>query len=128
MPVTDSKVNSKGSHLLSFISQYGLYVLNRRDCLGTPTHQSSVLDLALTNRPLSFSLSLDVFGVVSDHSPLTLTCNTVLPVPPTPPPRWSVGVVDWSYFTSVCEQDFSQIYDEVYRVVSCMTEDSAQSD
>jgi hypothetical protein len=94
----DSVCTAKGERILEMCREKGLTVLNTRDCFGIPTRQQSVLDLAITNKPLLFSLTVDDLDIVSDHS--NLSVHYSLPAPQTQPlpTRWTTADADWELY------------------------------
>jgi exonuclease III len=80
--------SAKSELLFDFCNQQRLSILNVQQAHGVPTRGLSVLDLAITNRPSSFWLAVDQLPLVSDHSPLSITCYLPTHVSPPPPLRW----------------------------------------
>src|SRR5438067_688325 len=90
--------SSSSSATLELCRDHRLTVLNTRDCFGVPTRQRSVLDLAITNSPLLFSLSIDDLDIVSDHSSLSVHYSLpALPRQP-PPSKWSTADANWELY------------------------------
>lgn len=106
IPCKDSE---RSKRLVEFCTDNELHILNQRDAYGVPTRANSVLDLAITNVPDFFTLSIDKFLAVSDHSALTVKYHDIsLPRPPRPP-SWRLKNMDWTAFTANCEEIFSSM-------------------
>lgn len=63
------------------------------------------MDLAITNAPDLFSLSIDNFLAVSDHSSLTVKYHD----PAAPQPRWCLKDIDWDQYAYACQLSFTAI-------------------
>jgi len=100
----DEFSTAKGSMLISRCDHHDLLILNKRDMLGVGTRGNSVLDLALTNKPDLFSMSIDSVPVETDHKPITITCT--IPVPPrsalSTTPKWVLASADWEGYNWEC--------------------------
>ena len=107
----DTVSTSKANHLLHMCTQHNLIILNTRDTPNTPTYQNSTLDLALTNKPQLFRLSLNKIDLASDHS--ALTCTWIPPSTPTTPPplknTWNIPLANWTIFKAECQTSFATL-------------------
>jgi len=128
MELGDSISNSKGSMLCSRCLTHNLLILNRRDLLGVGTRQDSVLDLALTNKPDLFSMTVDMLPLETDHKPITVSCTA--PAPPRDnldtTPKWVMTDADWEGYNHECFRQFSAVEQEWTRLLEAATAASAQ--
>ena len=101
----DSVSSPKGNMLVHRCRRHDLTVLNARDCHGMPTYgKESVLDLAITNKPDLFHMSMHSLPVFSDHEPITVTCSAPVPVRNqlNSSPKWVMATADWEGYDLEC--------------------------
>jgi len=122
----DSISTSKANHLLHMCTQHSLHILNTRDTPNAPTYQNSILDLALSNKPHLFRLSLNTIDIASDHSPLTCTwLPSLTPSAPQPlKPTWNIPLADWDRFKSDCAASFSILLPTIRNLANNATQQS----
>jgi len=115
----DSVTSSHTRHLNDFCLANHFSVLNKSDAFATPTRGDSILDLALTNQPMLFSLKLCAIDLTSDHSPVSVF-SSLNPPPSQSRPntaRWNSSKANWSEFSAACKAIFPAVHDDL---VDCL--------
>lgn len=111
--------DSFGTDLFNFCDNKSMFVLNSVCCPGVstfPTHNNSVLDLAICSDPSMFGV-MDVLvdsALISDHLPISVVVSAAIPdnKPNPSQPRRDYKRADWSAFSSVlCELSRSAMID-----------------
>ena len=107
----DNITTPKAKHLLEMCEHKHINILNILNTPSSPTHGNSVLDLALTNKPHSFHLSINKIDITSDHSPLTCTWLPPISLPSTPSakPTWNIPKANWKTFKTKCDSNFTNL-------------------
>jgi len=123
----DTICSPRSSLLVNFCKANSISILNSSDCRGTPTHDSSVIDLCLTNKPSIFSLSINAIDLCSDHSPLSVRCALqVQSEVENPPPKWKTSGTDWTQFGEICELTFPAVHSDIDSLLSRINENNKQ--
>jgi hypothetical protein len=98
----DRSNNANGIAIMHWIDLHPFTVLNVLHCHLQPTHNQSVLDIALTNDPsLIHRMSISDQFLHSDHEPIHLTLSGTTPLnnePEQPHSFWDMENADWTAY------------------------------